>query len=193
MPCGRSIRMCLRRSPSLPPRRSHSILPSMWQMAKVHTEFVTVESEHIFHVCLHRRGGGRRPGGHVPLLPADWHLCMSFCMWRLPAACPSLLACVQPALCPAPSTSTTTIPIPWAPRDAGWIQIYAENNQEAYDNYRAGHAGLPSAGRASADDDLSWTVLSPPMRWKILNCWKRMREVKGFVGEYQPENYLLKA
>ena len=76
-------------------------------------------------------------------------------------------------------------------RDAGWIQIYAENNQEAYDNYVQ---AVPHrrARCAAAGDDLSWTASSPPMRWRTSSCW-RTSEVKDFVGEYQPEHSLLKA
>jgi hypothetical protein len=36
--------------------------------------------------------------------------------------------------CPRPSTSTgTTTPTPWRSRDAGWVQVYARNVQDAYD------------------------------------------------------------
>ena len=71
--------------------------------------------------------------------------------------------------------------------DAGWIQIYSENSQEAYDNIIqavriAEKAKLPTM--VTTDGLLSATA------WKLLRR-HRMKNVKKFVGEYKPERYLL--
>ena len=74
-------------------------------------------------------------------------------------------------------------------RDAGWIQIYAETNQEVYDNY------------------IQAMPISETIRLPIMICQDGFitshgvsnielledEEVKEFVGEYKPENYLLKS
>lgn len=74
-------------------------------------------------------------------------------------------------------------------RDAGWIQIYAENNQEVYDN-------LCMAYRIAEHKDVMLPVMicqdgfitSHAVENIVLN---EDKEVKDFVGEYNPENSLL--
>ena len=75
-------------------------------------------------------------------------------------------------------------------RDTGWIQIYAENNQEAYDNYLQ---AMPIGE-------------NPEVRLPVMVCQDGFitshavenielcddADVKNFVGTYEPENYLLK-
>ena len=75
-------------------------------------------------------------------------------------------------------------------RDTGWIQIYAENNQEAYDNFIQ---AMPIGEH-------------PDVRLPVMVCQDGFitshavenielledAAVKQFVGEYTPENYLLK-
>ena len=74
-------------------------------------------------------------------------------------------------------------------RDTGWIQIYAENNQEAYDNYIQAYP--------IAED--------PRVHLPVMVCQdgfitshavenivlEEDQFVKDFVGEYQPEEFLL--
>ncbi|HIY34164.1 MAG TPA: pyruvate ferredoxin oxidoreductase [Candidatus Eubacterium faecigallinarum] len=74
-------------------------------------------------------------------------------------------------------------------RDSGWIQIYAENNQEVYDN-------LCMAYRIAEHKDVMLPVMvcqdgfitSHAVENIVLN---EDDEVKNFVGEYCPENSLL--
>lgn len=75
-------------------------------------------------------------------------------------------------------------------RDTGWIQIYAESNQEAYDNFIQAYP--------IAED--------PRVHLPIMICQDGFitshavmnielnedKDVKEFVGEYNPEEYLLK-
>lgn len=59
-------------------------------------------------------------------------------------------------------------------RDSGWIQIYAENNQEVYDNYVQ---AFPIA--ETADVRLPVMICMDgfitSMRWKISSCWRISR------------------
>ena len=51
-------------------------------------------------------------------------------------------------------------------RDAGWIQIYAENNQEAYDNYLQAMPIAEHPGSAPAHHDLPGRLHHFPLRGK---------------------------
>ena len=102
---------------------------------------------------------------------------------------PITLACVNRALS-GPININNDHSDSMGARDAGWIQIYAENNQEAYDNYL-------QAMRIAEH---------PSVRLPIMICQdgfitshavenillEEDAAVKAFVGEYQPEHYLLK-
>ncbi len=74
-------------------------------------------------------------------------------------------------------------------RDAGWIQIYAENNQEVYDN-------LCMAYRIAEHKDVMLPVMICQDGFITSHAVENITlneddEVKSFVGEYNPENYLL--
>ena len=74
-------------------------------------------------------------------------------------------------------------------RDAGWIQIYAENNQEAYDN-------MVQAYRIAEHKDVRLPIMICQDGFITSHAVENMElleddDVKKFVGEYEPENYLL--
>ena len=74
-------------------------------------------------------------------------------------------------------------------RDAGWIQIYAENNQEVYDN-------LVMAYRIGEHKDVMLPVMICQDGFITSHAVENIelledKEVKDFVGEYEPENFLL--
>ncbi len=73
-------------------------------------------------------------------------------------------------------------------RDSGWIQIYAENNQEVYDN-------LVMAYRIGEHKDVKLPVMICQDGFITSHAVENINllEVKDFVGEYEPENYLLNA
>ncbi len=75
-------------------------------------------------------------------------------------------------------------------RDAGWIQIYAENNQEAYDNFlMAMPIGETPAVRLPVMSCMDGFITSHAVEnIELLDT----EVVRQFVGEYQPEHYLLK-
>ncbi|MDR2676592.1 MAG: hypothetical protein LBC05_01065 [Endomicrobium sp.] len=72
-------------------------------------------------------------------------------------------------------------------RDAGWIQIYSENSQEAYDN-------MIQAVKIAENAKLP--VLVTMDGFIISHCMEVVEvypdfDVKRFIGEYKPDRYLL--
>lgn len=74
-------------------------------------------------------------------------------------------------------------------RDTGWIQIYAENNQEAYDNFIqaypiAEHTNVHLPVMVCQDGFITSHAVE---NIELLED----ADVKSFVGEYRPQQYLL--
>lgn len=74
-------------------------------------------------------------------------------------------------------------------RDTGWIQIYAESNQEAYDNFIQAYpiAEDPRVHLPIMICQDGFITSHAVMNIELLED----DEVKDFVGEYDPEEYLL--
>ena len=74
-------------------------------------------------------------------------------------------------------------------RDTGWIQIYAESNQEAYDNFIQAYpiAEDPRVHLPIMICQDGFITSHAVMNIELLED----EEVRGFVGEYHPEEYLL--
>ena len=75
-------------------------------------------------------------------------------------------------------------------RDTGWIQLYSENNQEAYDN-------MLQAMRIGENSKVMLPVMVCQDGFITSHAIENIElleteKVKDFVGEYRPENYLLK-
>ena len=73
-------------------------------------------------------------------------------------------------------------------RDTGWIQIYAENNQEAYDNF-------VQAYRIAEHKDVRLPIMICQDGFITSHAVENIElleddKVKAFVGEYNPEQYL---
>ncbi len=74
-------------------------------------------------------------------------------------------------------------------RDTGWIQIYAENNQEAYDNF-------VQAYPIAEDPRVHLPIMICQDGFITSHAVENIElleddEVKNFVGEYHPEEFLL--
>lgn len=74
-------------------------------------------------------------------------------------------------------------------RDTGWIQIYAENNQEAYDNFIQAYP-------IAEDERVHLPVMICQDGFITSHAVENItlledELVKDFVGEYEPEEYLL--
>lgn len=99
---------------------------------KVKTELITVESEHsAMSACI----GAATAGGRVMTATSANGLALMWEMLYIAASMrqPVLMTVVNRALS-GPINIHCDHGDSMGARDAGWIQIYAENNQEAYDN-----------------------------------------------------------
>lgn len=154
---------------------------------QVDTEFITVESEHSsMSAAIGASAAGARS------LTATSSCGLAY-MWeelyiaasnRLPLA----LALVNRALS-GPININCDHSDSMGARDAGWIQIYAENNQEAYDN-------MVQAYRISEHKDVHLPIMICQDGFITSHAVENIElleddVVKNFVGEYEPENYLL--
>ena len=99
---------------------------------RVHTEYVTVESEHSsMSACIGSCAAGART------FTATSSQGLAYMTEELPIASglrlPIIMANANRAIA-APININCDHSDSMGARDTGWIQIYAENNQEAYDN-----------------------------------------------------------
>lgn len=155
---------------------------------EVDTEYVTVESEHSsMSTCIGASAAGARAVTATSScgLALMWELLYVASSSRLPVT----LALVCRALT-GPININNDHSDAMGARDAGWIQIFAENNQEAYDNYI-------QAMPISENPDVRLPIMVCQDGFitshAVENIELEIDEmVKNFVGEYNPENYLLK-
>ncbi len=99
---------------------------------KVDTKLITVESEHsAMSACI----GASVAGGRVMTATASNGLALMWEMLYIAASMrqPVLMSIINRAIS-APINIHCDHGDSMGARDAGWIQIYTENNQEAYDN-----------------------------------------------------------
>ena len=156
---------------------------------KVSTEFVTVESEHSsMSACM----GAAAAGCRAVTATSSAGLAFMYEMLYVVASArlPVTLACVNRALS-GPINITNDHSDSMGARDSGWIQIYAENNQEAYDNYL-------QAMRISEHPDVRLPIMICQDGFITSHAVENIlleadEKVKSFVGKYEPENYLLNA
>lgn len=156
---------------------------------QVDTEFVPVESEHsAMSACIGACAAGVRSMTATSAngLALMWEMLYIAASSRLPI----IMATVNRALS-GPINIHNDHADSMGARDSGWIQIYGENNQEAYDNQIM-------AVRIGEHKD----VLLP-----VMNCYDGFitshaienidlledDKVRDFVGTYRPEHYLLNA
>ena len=152
---------------------------------QVTTEFVPVESEHsAMSACIGAAAAGARvmTATSANGLSLMWEMLYIASSLRLPI----VMSCVNRAVS-GPINIHNDHSDSMGARDSGWIQLYGETNQEAYDNAImackiAERTGLP-----------------------VMNCYdgfitshsienielEEDDKVKAFVGEYKPAHYLL--
>ena len=155
---------------------------------EVDTEYVTVESEHSsMSTCIGASAAGARAVTATSScgLALMWELLYVASSSRLPVT----LALVCRALT-GPININNDHSDAMGARDAGWIQIFAENNQEAYDNYI-------QAMPISENPDVRLPIMVCQDGFITSHAVENIEletdeMVKNFVGEYNPENYLLK-
>lgn len=154
----------------------------------VDTEYVTVESEHSsMSTCIGAEAAGARA---VTATSSAGLALMYELLWVASSSrLPITLACVNRALT-GPININNDHSDSMGCRDAGWIQIYAENNQEVYDNY-------VQAMPIGENENVRMPVMICQDGFITSHAVENIElmedeEVKEFVGEYHPENYLLK-
>lgn len=154
---------------------------------QVDSEFIPVESEHsAMSAVIGSQSAGARSvtatsSAGMALMWEELYLAASN---RLPC----VLTLVNRALS-GPININCDHSDSMGARDSGWIQIYAENNQEVYDN-------LCMAYRIAEHKDVMLPVMicqdgfitSHAVENIVLN---EDEDVKNFVGEYNPKNSLL--
>ena len=153
----------------------------------VDTEFVAVESEHsAMSACIGAEAAGARAMTATSAngLSYMWEMIYIASSLRLPI----VMSLVNRAVS-GPLNIHNDHSDAMGVRDSGWIMLFSENNQEAYDNLLMAH-------RIAEHKD----VLLPLMvcqdgfitSHSIENIMlEEDTEVKKFVGEYKPEHYLL--
>ncbi len=154
---------------------------------EINTEFIPVESEHS---SMSAAIGASAAGARALTATSSCGLALMWEVLYVAASnrLPICMAVVNRALS-GPLNINSEHSDSMGARDSGWLQIYAENNQEAYDNFI-------QAYRISEHKD----VLLPIMICQdgfitshaVENITLEDTElVKKFVGEYDPEHYLL--
>lgn len=155
---------------------------------EVDTEFVAVESEHsAMSVCI----GAQAAGGRAVTATSSCGLALMWELLYVAASCrlPITLACINRALS-GPININNDHSDSMGARDSGWIQLYAENNQEAYDN-------ICMAMRIGEHPDVRLPVMTCQDGFITSHAIENIELledelVKSFAGEYSPEAYLLK-
>ena len=153
---------------------------------QVQTEFVPVESEHsAMSTCIGASAAGARAitATSSAGFALMWELLYVAASDRLPI----VMAVVNRALT-GPINLNCDHSDSMGARDAGWIQIYSEDNQEAYDNYIQ---AFPIAERCRIPVMICQDGFITSHNVQNITLYGD-DDVKGFVGEYHPEHYLLK-
>ncbi|MCX7920197.1 MAG: pyruvate ferredoxin oxidoreductase [bacterium] len=153
----------------------------------VKTEFVLVESEHsAMSACIGASAAGARAMTATSAcgLALMWEVLYVAAGMRLPI----VMTDVNRALS-APINIHCDHSDTMGARDSGWIQLYAENAQEAYDN-------VIQAIRIAEHPKVRLPVMVCMDGFIISHTNERLEllpddVVTNFVGEYKPEHYLL--
>ena len=154
---------------------------------EIETEFIPVESEHS---AMSATIGAEAAGARSLTATSSAGLAL---MWEelLLAASnrlPLVLAVVNRTLS-GPININCDHSDGMGARDTGWIQIYAENNQEAYDNFIQAYP-------IAEDTRVHLPVMICQDGFITSHAVENItlledEPVKKFVGEYQPEEFLL--
>lgn len=154
---------------------------------KVDTEFVPVESEHsAMSACIGAQAAGARTMTATSAngLALMWEMLYIASAMKLPIT----MTCVNRALS-GPLNIHNDHSDSMGARDSGWIQLYSESNQEAYDNFIQGV-------RIGEHKDVQLPVMICQDGFITSHAVENIElleddRVKAFVGEYNPKHYLL--
>lgn len=153
----------------------------------VSTEFVAVESEHsAMSACIGAQAAGGRAMTATSAngLSFMWEMIYIASSMRLPI----VMSLVNRAVS-GPLNIHNDHSDAMGVRDAGWIMLFSENNQEAYDNLLMAH-------RIAEHQDVLLPLMVCQDGFITSHSIENIElvedeKVKAFVGEYHPEHYLL--
>jgi pyruvate ferredoxin oxidoreductase alpha subunit len=154
---------------------------------EIDTVFIPVESEHSsMSACI----GSQAAGARSITATSSCGLALMFEMLYIAASLrlPIIMPVVNRALS-GPININADHSDSMGARDAGWIQMYAENAQEAYDNFI-------QAIRIGEHKDVLLPVMTCQDGFITSHAVENIdiledEKVKDFVGEYKAEKYLL--
>ncbi len=153
----------------------------------VDTEFVAVESEHsAMSACIGAEAAGARAMTATSAngLSLMWEMIYIASSLRLPI----VLSLVNRAVS-GPLNIHCDHSDAMGVRDSGWIMLFSETNQEAYDNTLMAH-------RIAEHKDVMLPLMICQDGFITSHAIENIElveddKVKEFVGEYKPEHYLL--
>ena len=154
---------------------------------QVDTEFVAVESEHsAMSACIGAQAAGGRAMTATSAngLSLMWEMIYIASSLRLPV----VMSLVNRAVS-GPLNIHNDHSDAMGVRDAGWIMLFSENNQEAYDNLLMAH-------RIAEHKDVLLPLMVCQDGFITSHSIENIElleddKVKAFVGKYNPEHYLL--
>jgi pyruvate ferredoxin oxidoreductase alpha subunit len=173
--------------PITPQTEIVQIFSSFVANGKVDTEFVTVESEHsAMSATVGAASAGARSMTATSAngLAFMWEIVYIAAGMRLPIVMPVVNRALSGPLNIHCDHSDTM-----GARDSGWIQLFSENAQEAYDN-------AVQAPRIAENPDVKLPVMVTMDGFIISHAMEVMEiledeKVREFIGKYVPENPLL--
>lgn len=153
----------------------------------VDTEFIAVESEHsAMSACIGAEAAGSRAMTATSSngLALMWEMIYIASSLRLPIVMPLVNRAIS-----GPLNIHCDHSDAMAIRDSGWIMLFSENNQEAYDNLLMAH-------KIGENKDVMLPVTVCQDGFITSHSIENIElieddKVKEFVGEYKPEHYLL--
>ena len=153
----------------------------------VDTEFVAVESEHsAMSACISAEAAGSRAMTATSAngLSLMWEMIYIASSLRLPIVMNLVNRAVS-----GPLNIHNDHSDAMGVRDAGWIMLFSENNQEAYDNNLMAH-------KIAENKDVQLPIMICQDGFITSHSIENIElendeDVKKFVGEYHPKHYLL--
>lgn len=154
---------------------------------EVDTEFVAVESEHsAMSACIGAEAAGARAMTATSAngLEYMWEMVHIASSMRLPI----VMALVNRAIS-GPLNIHSDHSDAMAVRDSGWVMLFSETNQEAYDNMLMAH-------RIAEHKDVNLPLMVCQDGFITSHSIENMElleteKVRKFIGKYKPEHYLL--
>lgn len=173
--------------PITPSTEIPQFVSGMIANGEIDTEFIPVESEHS---SMSAAIGAEASGARTLTATSSCGLALMWEVLYVAASnrLPLMMEVVNRALS-GPININAEHSDSMGARDSGWIQIYAENNQEVYDN-------TLQAYRISEHKDVKLPIMICQDGFITSHAVENItllpdEPVKRFVGTYEPEHYLL--